>query len=63
MLKADLSVDLPCSIQAYALCSVPNYAMMAIHEGCTEGQICDVVSYGIERAIAAARRQPREADV
>jgi hypothetical protein len=38
-------------------------AMMAIHEGCTEGQICDVVSYGIERAIAAARRHARGAEV
>jgi hypothetical protein len=62
MLEADLPVDPPVqfgSMQAYALCTVRNYVMMAIHEGCTECQICDVVSHGIERAIAAARRHAR----
>jgi hypothetical protein len=42
MLDADLPVHPPVafgSMQAYALCTVRNYAMMAIHEGCSEDQI------------------------
>lgn len=64
MLDAGLPVDPPValgSIQAYALCTVRNYTMMAIHEGCTEGQILDVVADGIDRATATRSEAAVEA--
>jgi hypothetical protein len=56
MLEADLPVDPPVqfgSIQAYALCTVRNYAVMAIHSGCSEDQVFGIVVDGIDRATAA----------
>jgi hypothetical protein len=53
MLEADLPVDPPHrlgSTQAYALCTVRNYVMMAIHAGCSEDQVFDVMVDGIDRA-------------
>jgi hypothetical protein len=41
------------STQAYALCTVRNYVMMAIHAGCSEDQIFGMVVDGIDRATAA----------
>jgi hypothetical protein len=55
MLEADLLVDRPVrfgSVQAYALCTVRNYAMMGIRAGCSEDQVFGVVD-GIDRATAA----------
>jgi hypothetical protein len=60
VVDADLPVDPPVelgSTQAYALCTVKNYVMMAIHAGCSEDQVFGVVVDGIHRAMAA--RLPR----
>lgn len=43
---ADLPVEPPVelgSTQAYALCTVRKYAMMAIHAGCSEDQVYSIV--------------------
>ena len=40
-------------MQAYALCTLRNYVMMAIHAGCSEDQVFGVVVDGIDRASAA----------
>ena len=40
-------------MQAYALCTVRNYVMMAIHAGCSEDQVFGMVVDGIDRATAA----------
>jgi hypothetical protein len=55
MLEADLPVDPPGefgSMQAYALCTVRSYAMMAIHVGCSEDQVFGMGVDGIDRATA-----------
>jgi hypothetical protein len=57
VVDADLPVDPPVelgSMQAYALCTVRNYVMMAIHAGCSDDQVFGVVVDGIDRATRAS---------
>ena len=64
MLDADLPVVplVPLgSIQAYALCTVRNYTVMAIHAGCSEDQVFGIVVDGIDRATAAPSELRAEA--
>jgi hypothetical protein len=64
MLEADLPVDPPVALgstQAYALCTVRNSAMMAIHAGCSEDQVFGVVVDGIDRATASRSESRVEA--
>lgn len=64
MLEAALPVDPPVqfgSTQAYALCTVRNYVMMAVHAGCSEDQIYSMVVDGIDRATAPRSESRLEA--
>jgi hypothetical protein len=64
VVDAGLPVDPPVafgSIQAYALCTVRNSAMMAIHAGCSEDQVFGVVVDGIDRATATRSELRAEA--